>query len=185
MWSHSVCETSNFAPQLKRPSLGGADAFGKSEPASVIPHLLLGVGATLIATITLAYYVWSMLQGVAARRWPIANGEITAATIHRHETRFGRTRHLVVAYTYRVASSTYSGKRILFGADWLGSELHPVATERIARYAVGRSVEVRHHPRKHDRAVLEPGVTPQTYFGAGLTLLLLALGLVQLTRALG
>jgi hypothetical protein len=115
----------------------------------LIPLLaLLALLAQLVATLT------DLVLGPVSAAWPRVTGTIEGAEVVRRGTR-NRYRPAIV-YTYAVAGRTYRRRRRIFGAE--GTALRGSAEAIAARYRVGETVAVAHHPTRHGFAVLEPGM---------------------------
>src|SRR5438094_846893 len=70
----------------------------------------------------LGYSIWSAIEGWAALRWPVVEGEITSSKVKQIPgvRRFGYggpSYEPSVAYSYRVLGTTYSGTRLRFGGE--------------------------------------------------------------------
>jgi len=127
----------------------------------------------------LGHSLWSAAEGLASAGWPIAEGEITAATVDVTPSRIGHYYEPCVTYTYRVAGTVYRGTRLRFGDTSYNFKSSAIA--RIAPYAVGTSVHVRYHPDKPGRSVLQPGLELRTYVISTWFLVVFAFGVWLLT----
>src|SRR5438045_7352124 len=89
----------------------------------------------------LGYYIWSAIEGWAALRWPVVEGEITSSKMEQVPgDRWGPYYSPSVAYSYRVLGTTYSGTRVRFGLA--PNEFSPVsALAKVAQYPVGTTVQ--------------------------------------------
>ena len=163
MWNESFFS----APQLKRDPLGGRDhRIPNQSRTALIPHtindwlaeglLIVGGGAGL------AYYSWSVVEGWAAKRWPVTIGVVTAANMRVSPSRLGNSYDPCISYSFTVEGTPYTGARRCFGDTYYAFK--GPAESRLARYAVGSSVEVHYHPVDPSRSVLEVGTKPSTYF---------------------
>ncbi|MBI5544532.1 MAG: DUF3592 domain-containing protein [Deltaproteobacteria bacterium] len=118
----------------------------------LIPAL---VGATLFGVPAfLLIRLW--LRALASRRWPIAEGRITRSAVSLSAGKKEQA-SVQLTYEYEVGGKTYRSDTVRFG-DFLNfSKSDAYAT--VARFSVGQRVEVRHHPRRPERATLEAKVS--------------------------
>jgi hypothetical protein len=95
-----------------------------------------------------------LIFGRASASWSTAEGVITdSGVIHRGTRNLYRA---AITYTYTIEGRTYRGQRRQYGAE--GSYLPDGAAAIAARYPVGATVTVYHHPTRPGLAVLEPGM---------------------------
>ena len=122
-------------------------------------YLLFLVGGLAIVTLGLrgCYYAGASLH------WPVAGGTVTESRIGRARGGNRTTYSPEVRYRYEVDGRVYESDRIYFSGIDLSSN-HDYALDITARYAVGRDVEVYHHPGDPELAVLQPGIRRETVF---------------------
>ena len=99
----------------------------------------------------------------ASLHWPVTEGIVTESRISRSRGGNRTTYSPEVRYRYQIDGRVYDGDRIYFSGIDLSSN-HDYALDITARYAVGRVVEVYHHPRDPELAVLQPGIRRETIF---------------------
>ena len=143
----------------------------------------------------LGYSIWSAIEGWAALRWPVVEGEITSSKVKQIPgvRRFGYggpSYEPSVAYSYRVLGTTYSGTRLRFGGE--PTDYYQDNTyAKLAQYPVGTTVRVHYQPDDPSRSVLEPGVGLRIYLNMAFFSALLLfgvggiIGIVQLSIATG
>ena len=121
-------------------------------------------------------YARRVLQGWAAKGWPVVVGTITSSAIEFHQgpVRQGRGYELNTSYSYSVAGTTYNGIRRAF--DDLPYVFKVSATSRLGRYVVGAPVLVHYHPSDPPYSVLEPGAEWRTYAALALSIGMFAVG---------
>jgi hypothetical protein len=108
---------------------------------------------SLIFLIAFPFAIWNARKTIQRAKesaaWPSTTGTITASgtkkVMFRSQPR--------VAYSYAVNGTSYVSERISFAAG-----VPPKETESVvARYPVGKEVNVHYAPEKPSDAVLEPG----------------------------
>ena len=109
----------------------------------------------------LTYYTWSVFEGWAANRWPVISGVVTSAKLEVKPSRIGHYYEPHVSYSYAIAGTTYKGELRRFGETEYS--FRSSAESRLARYTVGKPVQVHYHPKDHELSVLELGLSPWTY----------------------
>ena len=108
--------------------------------------------AGMLAQVVIALH--DLIFGRSSASWSTAEGIITASGVIRRGTR--NPYRAAISYTYTVEGRTYRGQRRQYGAE--GSYLPDGAAAIAARYPVGATARVYHHPTRPGLAVLEPGV---------------------------
>lgn len=138
-----------------------------------LPGLLAG-----IALIMLLVVVRNALRSSAARRWPVAAGEVISSSLVEEDNDGTIYYHPTIVYRYPVGGKTYEASRLAIGATITGYQRKNKAEEVTARYPVGSSLQVHYHPQKPEEAVLEFTST------SGPTLTMLAIVLLVLAAAI-
>lgn len=139
------------------------------------------LGAVCAAGVSAAL-IRNLLLGRASRSWPVVVGRMLDANI-RVASRPSWSWHATtlvtehVRYAYTVDGETYESDRRGYASRTMDEAYLPYAAKlRMQRYHPGATVEVRYDPRKPERSVLEPGVTPWSstvcVFALAITLLL-------------
>jgi hypothetical protein len=116
-------------------------------------------GAFVLVGLAIAAFGLSVV--VIARRsaaWPSVAGIITRSGI----THGDQSHAPDVAYTYSVDGVPFEGNQIVRGPA-IASSTEDYALRRIARYPVGTPVAVYYAPRSPSTAVLEPGLSKQSF----------------------
>ncbi|MEM7332070.1 MAG: DUF3592 domain-containing protein [Chloroflexota bacterium] len=126
--------------------------------------------------IGVGYFVNGVMTLRNARQsngWPSAKGEITNSSIRTESTDDGLTYHADVEYRFVANDRWYEANIVKFGES--GHASRTDAAEILARYPVGDEVNVFYDPEMPETAVLEPGVTFDSYLFLliGLSILLL------------
>ena len=135
--------------------------------------LVLGGFGLLLMALGLS----TLPEQISSKSWPSVRGMMLASEVVKHSSRKKSSSYtLKLKYEYRVADRIYQGTRQAAGRRKY--ELRLKADEALQSYAVGRPVEVFYHPRKPERALLEPGLQFNS-------VALLCFGLVFTAAALG
>ena len=115
---------------------------------------------TLTGSIDLAFALNILLAGRRSARWPQVRGIVRRAwTPTIGELLTGYAPPLLI-YEYVVDGTVYEGSRVRYGGYWSPSQ----ARRARYRYEVGAQMPVHYDPRDPTQAVLEPGVSPKTWF---------------------
>lgn len=123
-----------------------------------VPALILCGGALVFAILMLIAVVqWKKVA--EARAWPVARGRILESRVTEGSDSDGGTTYIpVIKYEYQVGHEIYTNDLLAFGSRNLtegGSRGEKKAHAAVAKYFVGRDVEVRYHPRQPANSVLE------------------------------
>lgn len=141
--------------------------------------LLAGIAAGLVLVVTLPF---EMAKKAEAESWPSRKAVVTKSYVSRHRGGAGKFPRGPYAKPEICARYTDNGEevcaaRIRYGAIRLG-EGETTARDTIARYPVGREIDVYFSPGDPKQTVLE-AVSPWTemyaLLGVGIVLLLLPL----------
>jgi hypothetical protein len=132
--------------------------------------LLIGVGLTI--------WGWTILQNArASASWPTADGVITrSAVTHSSDSEGGDSYQPQVTYKYSANSTTYENNTIKFGENSYSSRRK--ADDIAGNYPVGKNVTVYYDPEKHDRSVLEPGVSAGSFIVIGIGVFFILLTII-------
>ncbi|MBK8006484.1 MAG: DUF3592 domain-containing protein [Gemmatimonadetes bacterium] len=123
-------------------------------PRARLWSLLWAAIAFAIATSMLRTMVTEWPQTRASRSWPTAPGTIITATLDSARNSRGTTRYYpVLAYTFRLADSTYRGTALRLGTP----SFHTVAEgeQALRPYGEGATVPVHYDPGNPTLSVLE------------------------------
>jgi hypothetical protein len=135
----------------------------------------------LVAAIFLFGFVmlaWASFDWHNARtspKWPTVDGQVVLSVISVPAMRTRRHRwYWHVEYRYSVDGQAYTGWRTYFGSSV------PIAVARniVGKFPVQSIVKVYHHPLRHGRSVLIPGVNKFTRIGFAIAPICWAMGLV-------
>ena len=104
-----------------------------------------------------------------ARHWLATTGTITKSKVRTHKRAADDEGHEyrsepLVAYEYQVAGKSYRGTRVSFAESSGGADLMPT----LARYPVGKSVQVYYNPAKPEQSVLERELPPLALAGVAI-----------------
>jgi len=132
-------------------AVGGAAAFllaFQTAPA-LIP--------ALAAFALVALMAWKGAQEFRVRRWPHANGRITASGLQPRRRRFSREETRIdnipaLSYEFTVAGKPHVGSRIGLNTEFAGVDVGAL----VARYPVGAVVAVYYNPARPDDCLLDP-----------------------------
>ena len=128
----------------------------------------------------LAWALFDLRFAVASLRWPLASGEVTSTNLRtRWRKSLIPTWQVHLLYTYAVGRQVLTGERIFFGEEFCTSAR---AVHIANRYPPHTPVQVHYDPKRLDRAVLEPGLTPYPFYGLVISIVLIGMGLVLLVR---
>lgn len=123
------------------------------------------IGAAVFGAASV-FVIRTLMLGLSSRSWPVAKGLIVESSVTRIRTQaFIPSMVESVRYTYTVSGATYEGTNLGEAATTLDEDSVPYAAKvRMQRYRPGTTVDVHYDPRRPDRSVLEPGVTPHFLF---------------------
>lgn len=121
------------------------------------------LGATLLVLplAGLGLYPWTATRMAVqqAARWPSVTGTIVASRLDSRRPGRGSARSFGprIRYQYEVASRWYEGTRLgAFEEAVWSRDSARVEAERLAEWAVGRTVRVYYDPTDSSRAVVDP-----------------------------
>jgi hypothetical protein len=136
--------------------------MGWALPLFAGPVKIVLVGGVCIVLLPLAAMLTEngllrMQDALQSEHWPVAEGTVVESRVREgYAVIRGERLPLwlpVVEYDYAVGPKRYRGTRVL--AHVVAMRTEQAAQERVARYPVGAGVQVRHHPRRPEEAVLE------------------------------
>lgn len=159
----------------------GPDLIKSVFPNAVVPLVVMfGLGALVMALVAGVV----LKDALAARSWPKVSGTVSLSEVNAFQmtpnrssnSRGSYTRSTsympVIEYDYWVAGQAYKSRSVELDSEVAGSRA--LAERIVARYPVGRNVQVRYDPNNPTRAALE------IKFGAGLFLFGVSLALTAL-----
>ncbi len=128
--------------------------------------LILAVGFPLLIGIALSISGYCVIvSAIASSSWPKVQGQIIASDIKRRHSDRGRVIHTAkVFYKYSVNATKYSSNKISFGE-------YNHAGRIVNLYRKGKTVWVYYNPEKPQIAVLEPGISWDSFFLLGMGVL--------------
>jgi len=116
----------------------------------------------LLAGAVIFYFgITNLRRNRQTLRWPVTEGLIRSANLKMSPWR--RFYYADIVYDYQVAHVAYTNSRITFGNFWSVNRNHDHALSVLQRYAQGTKVTVFYDPNDPQNAVLETGVTDQTW----------------------
>jgi hypothetical protein len=130
----------------------------------------------------LVKFALNMGKANRAMNWPTVEGRVTESLVSTHRSRrsdSGARTNLygaLVRYSYMVKGVEYSGERVTF-ADTHNSD-RSKAEAILARYAIGAAVRVYYNPEDPQNALLEPGISNQSFLPLLIPLAFLVVGIV-------
>lgn len=130
----------------------------KSDGLSAVILLLVffAVGAGLM--------VWGGIivrNASESKGWPLAQGEIIASYVKTSDDQDGITYFADIEFQYVVNDRRLTADTVNFGEYGTSNRNH--AADIVAKYPVGKVVNVYYNPEEPETAVLEPGVTWSSY----------------------
>jgi hypothetical protein len=134
----------------------------------IVKLVLAMVGICALTGIALSAYALSAIwRGYQAQSWPTVPGTIVAAEVKTEYVSGDRgtdgddTYIPLITYAYKVDGRELRSTR----RQWTdASETSPARAERVlANYPIGSTVSVYHHPARPELAVLDPGVSRNSF----------------------
>lgn len=124
----------------------------------LVPLLIVGV-AGLIFGVTWLVAVVQWAKVARARRWPVAMGTVLASSVSESTDSEGSLQYSAdIKYQYSVNGRTHVNDLLAFGARniteggyWAEKKAHRM----VAKYPVGRSVQISYDPARPESSVLE------------------------------
>lgn len=141
-----------------------------------------GIGFLVLGVIWIPIAISAYVKVTASTNWPNVMGTITQSDIEKSLVRvkfqgMKESYKARVKYSYSVESRTYFGDKVaLYTAN--ASTDPALANGLVAKYPVGKSVQIYYDPREPSVAVLETGSTGDNVFFFVLALVCLAFGVV-------
>lgn len=127
--------------------------------AELLVPIVILCGAGLVSLVLMLTAVAQWVKVAGARRWPVARGTVLESRVcESSDSDGGQYYRPVITYEYRVGRQVYTGDLLAFGLRSLsegGVAGERKAREAVARYPAGGDVEVRYHPKRPARCVLE------------------------------
>jgi hypothetical protein len=126
------------------------------EPPLPTSYFNIWFPAAVMACLFFAYLATLAIDHLQARHWPQTTGKIVESAVEEvtHET-FGRMAFRpCIRFTYHAAGRPRESRHFAFHSG-TGSRAQAEAT--IARYPVGSTVTVYHHPDRPEQAVVDTG----------------------------
>lgn len=112
----------------------------------------------IVGAIVLMWGIASSRSALLSVRWPSVPGTVTVSTIKSSRSSKGGTTYGAnIHYTYSVSAKNYVGTRVTF-VD-VSTSNSSDARGTLARYPVGKAVNVFYNPNDPADAVLETGFT--------------------------
>ncbi|MDB6028714.1 MAG: hypothetical protein JWM68_4937 [Verrucomicrobiales bacterium] len=132
----------------------------------------------LVGVVILGVGVWTTIQSIRSKYWPVTEGVIQSANIQSHKSSEGETTYsAAINYTYQVNGKGYWGDKIAFGGR--SSSLDDVQAV-LGRYPVGKKVPVHYSPNDASVAVLQTGIHGGTWLMFFLVTVFVVLGVATL-----
>ena len=120
--------------------------------------LIVGIAFLVFGAIFILIYVLQQQKAKAAEAWPTAPGVVLSSGLEERRSRNTKTHTTTITYSpkieyeYTLMGQKYTGTKLAFG---YASYDYRTASEKIAPYQPGTSVQVHYDPSKPDNAVLE------------------------------
>lgn len=123
----------------------------------------------MIIGFLVAYFVGVPMvrEAKASTNWPTVEGVVSVSKVksQRRDNKTMYSHH--IEYKYEVAGQPFEGDRVWVGATG-SSSMRSFADKAVARYPVGKQVEVYYNPEEPGSCVLEPGATWTSYLPVGI-----------------
>jgi hypothetical protein len=120
----------------------------------------------------LSWWGWNILQNAkASSTWPKVQGVVTQSAVGTSAIAMEAILPAEVTYEYSVKNLQHTSETIKFGENSYGDR--QPAADIVARYPIGKKVNVSYDPASPDKSVLEPGVTSGSYIVIGIGVLFL------------
>jgi hypothetical protein len=137
------------------------------------PFVLAAVFLFGFVMLAWAFFDWRNAR--MSPKWPTVEGQVVRSVISVPAMRTRRHRwYWHVEYRYSVDGQAYTGWRTHFGT----TVSIAVARNIVGKFPAQSIVQVYHHPLKHCRSVLIPGVNRFTLIGFAIAPICWAIGLV-------
>ena len=143
----------------------------------ILLFIFCAVGAGLM--------VWGgivLRNASVSKEWPLAQGEIVTSYVNISIDEDGTTYSADIAFRYVVNDRWLTADTVNFGE--YGSSNRNHAADIVAKYPVGKVVNVYYDPAKPETAVLEPGVTWSSYIILFMGLLFIIMPLITFVAVL-
>ena len=135
--------SSNVSKPQSKFSLGCLVVF-------LIPFFAVGIG-------TFSWGMWGVYQGVASKSWTKVAGVITHSEVEAHSGSKGTTYGAKIQYTYTWEGKPLAGDQVQTCGPVSSSDGNSARAD-VAKYGVGKKVEVFVNPANPKKAVLETGL---------------------------
>jgi hypothetical protein len=133
----------------------------------------------IVGAIVLMWGIASSRSALLSVRWPSVPGNVTVSTISSsHSSKGGTTYGADIHYTYAVSAQNYVGTKVTFGD--ISTSNSADASKILARYPVGKAVNVFYNPNDPAEAVLETGFTMGLLLPLGIGTLFTLIGGVMM-----
>jgi hypothetical protein len=131
----------------------------------------------------IAFFCFSiedLSRGLQSERWPVTEGTIQSAAINRHVTgKGGHTYDVDISYSYQITGHNFLGDQFAFGdIDWFSTQNQAI----LARYPVGKKIQVHYSPNNPQLAVLEAGIVGETWLCLCLGAFFILAGTIMLLK---
>lgn len=120
--------------------------------------VIVGIAFLVIGLVFILIYILQKQKARAAEAWPTASGVILSSGLEEHRSYNSKTHRTTVTYSpkidyeYSVMGQKYNGTKPTFG---YAAYDYRTASEKIAPYQPGTSVQVHYNPSDPSNAVLE------------------------------
>jgi hypothetical protein len=124
----------------------------------LVPAIIFGGAFCIFLTMTvIATVQW--IRVVNARRWPTAKGLVLESRVAESKDSHGTRRYRpLITYQYEANGQIFTNNVLAFGSRSLsegGTGAKVRATDTVARYPVGTTLQVHYHPLRSGQSVLE------------------------------
>jgi hypothetical protein len=159
-----------------------ARRLSQGRPSNRYSRLMRGLvmALGLAAAIALPYGGWNLFEAWSSTHWPQVQGTISLSRIIRNSGKSGPTYRPEVSYIYEVAGKRYTGHRFGFPGPISGQQ--SLARFEVSRYPAGNQVPVFYNVGSPENAVLEPGITEDTWFAPVFGLIALSIAAVMILK---
>jgi hypothetical protein len=150
------------------------------QPEIILGLVIFGIGFPALGMVAIIYGLRLLAKGRASLNWPSTQGHIAKSMVENRLTSGYRGTSTIfeaqIEYRYTIAGIGRWSKIISIGTT-LGWGIEKFAERLVAKYPVGKVVDVFYNPENPNEAVLIRGTTFGTYLAILMGLAFMICGL--------